>query len=85
MIGIFYDNKAELLLDLNKTKQLNNYICKKRGKAKHLDRDVNDIPYTYYLTHPNGNSWFMVCDNNNTVENLLKKVSENIPLDWFEE
>ncbi len=82
MIGIIYTDKEKMLIDLQSTSQLNKFTAKKQGKEKHIERYVNAISYTYYIEHPNGLQWAIICDNEGKVAKLL---SDGVELsnDWF--
>lgn len=83
MIGIIYEDKKRMQIDLQSTSQLNNSDPIPVGDSRHVERDVNSIPYTYFIKHNEFEKWAIICDNTGKVETLLNKDSEQLTDDWF--
>lgn len=83
MIGIIYTDKEQMLIDLQRTNQLNDFTLTLQGEPRHFERNPNEIPYTYHIEHPEGDKWAIICDDEGRVENLIR---EGVALgtDWFD-
>jgi hypothetical protein len=81
MKGIIYTDRQKMLTDLNSTSQLNDFTPEVKGSPRHIERDVNAIPYTYYIEHPDNNKWAIIIVDEN-LANFLG-AGEELTDDWF--